>query len=305
LSASTPLCASAGPGEIDLAWTSTGADSYKVYRKAGLPTAPPAGYALVSTISGASYPVGSNVTYRDGHSNTTVSTLTEGWPYSYYIVSVVGGIDSAPSSAIQGSSSNCEDMVASCVPDDSTPNIGQNVTFSTAPTGETGNYNYVWDSNPSVGPSVTSTFSKIFSSSGLQNFDVDISSVLPSDGTPYSKQITRTCSVNVNVACSAPTVDLQVDSSNGPLNLACGTDTNKAISWTTTNMPAGSTCTVSGKDTWTGAKTGETGSYTQMSGPFTGNTTLDITCTSPIPGCGSASDSVQVNLSGSASDFHF
>ncbi len=300
LNAATPVCSDAGPGEIDLSWTSTGAGSYKVYRKAGLPTAPPTGYALVATISGASYPVNSNVTYRDGHSNSAVSTLTENGPYSYYLVSVVGGVDSAPSSAIQGITSNCTDLNASCTPNDSTPNVGQNVTFSTAPTGETGNYTYLWDSVTNLGPSITSSFQKSFSSAGFQSFIVVVNSVLPSDGTPYTKELRPACSVNVNVSCFTPTVDLRVDGSNGPLNLACGTDTNKIISWTTTNMPAGSTCTVSGKDTWTGAKTGETGSYTQPSGPFTGNTTLNISCDS---GCGSANDSVTVNLSGSSSDF--
>jgi hypothetical protein len=242
------------------------------------------------------------VIYKDGDSTTAVSTLSSNSQYSYYYVPVNSGVDGTPSGAVQGITSSCETLNATCSPNSNPVLTGQEVTFNTTPSGETGNYNYLWDGTVNKGPSIVSEFKKTFAATGLQTVPLTITSVYPTDGTPYSRTLVLSCTVTVNASCAtpAPTVDLRVDGSNGPVSLTCGSNTDKTISWTTTNMPAGSVCTASGKDTWSGSKTGGSGSYTQASGPFGSDTTLTLSCSNCA---GTASDSVQIDLSGSASDF--
>ena len=79
-----------------------------------------------------------------------------------------------------------------------------------------------------------------------------------------------------------PTVDLRVNSSNGPLYL--GAPAGYTLSWTTTNAAA---CSASGS--WSGAQaTNSSQAYSSMAA---GTYTYTLTCTNPS---GSASDSVTV-----------
>lgn len=82
----------------------------------------------------------------------------------------------------------------------------------------------------------------------------------------------------------APTVDLKVNNSNGPLNLA--NPASYTLSWTSTNAAS---CSASGN--WSGAQA--TGGSQPYSNIGTGSYTYAITCTNPA---GSASDSVTVNV---------
>ena len=82
----------------------------------------------------------------------------------------------------------------------------------------------------------------------------------------------------------APTVDLRVNSTNGPLNV--GAPGSYTLSWTSTNAAA---CTASGS--WSGSQlTNGSQPYSSISA---GAYTYSITCTNPS---GSASDSVTVNV---------
>ena len=80
----------------------------------------------------------------------------------------------------------------------------------------------------------------------------------------------------------APTVDLRVNSSNGPLYL--GAPAGYTLSWTTTNAAA---CSASGS--WSGAQS--TNSSQAYGSVAAGTYTYTLTCTNPS---GSASDSVTV-----------
>jgi hypothetical protein len=82
----------------------------------------------------------------------------------------------------------------------------------------------------------------------------------------------------------APTVDLRVNNSNGPLSL--GTPANYTLSWTSTNAAS---CSASGN--WSGAQS--TNGSQAYSNVGAGSYTYTITCTNPL---GSASDSVSVNV---------
>ena len=82
----------------------------------------------------------------------------------------------------------------------------------------------------------------------------------------------------------APTVDLKVNNSNGPLNL--GNPANYTLSWTSTNAAS---CSAAGS--WSGAQA--TNGSQAYSNVGTGSYTYTITCTNPT---GSASDSVSVNV---------
>ncbi|NMB68842.1 MAG: hypothetical protein GYA20_08780 [Chloroflexi bacterium] len=82
----------------------------------------------------------------------------------------------------------------------------------------------------------------------------------------------------------APTVDLKVNNSNGPLNLAGPANYN--LSWTSTNAAS---CSAS--NSWSGAQA-INGSQA-FSGITSGTYTYTITCTNPA---GSAVDSVTVNV---------
>lgn len=82
----------------------------------------------------------------------------------------------------------------------------------------------------------------------------------------------------------APTVDLKVNSSNGPLNL--GAPGSYTLSWTSANAAS---CTASGS--WSGSQvTNGSQAYSSIGA---GSYTYSITCTNPS---GSASDSVTVNV---------
>ena len=83
-------------------------------------------------------------------------------------------------------------------------------------------------------------------------------------------------------ATVAPTVDLRVNSSNGPLSL--GAPAGYTLSWTSTNAAA---CSASGN--WSGAQA--TNSSQAYSSVTAGTYTYTLTCTNPS---GSASDSVTV-----------
>jgi hypothetical protein len=217
-------------------------------------------------------------------------------------------VDGAPSGAVKGTTSSCQAIGGSCSANPSSVVLGSPVNWTVTPSGATGNYkNYQWvDSLGTVthaGPSVTDVLNnRIYSAVSTQTMQVTFDSVLPLDGTPYSLTNTVSCSADVTASCTTgtPTVDLKFDGSNGPVNMVCGSNTDRTISWTTTNMPGGSICTVSGKDTWVGSKSGSTGNYTQSSGAFTSDTILNISCSSCA---GVANDSVEVNLTGGASDF--
>lgn len=82
----------------------------------------------------------------------------------------------------------------------------------------------------------------------------------------------------------APTVDLRVNGSNGPLNL--GAPGSYTLSWTSTNAAS---CTASGS--WSGSQ--QTNGSQVYSGIGAGTYTYAITCTNPS---GSASDNVTVNV---------
>ena len=82
----------------------------------------------------------------------------------------------------------------------------------------------------------------------------------------------------------APTVDLRVNNSNGPLNLASPASYN--LTWTSTNAAS---CSAS--NSWSGAQT--TNGSQAFSGIPSGTYTYTITCTNPV---GSAVDSVTVNV---------
>lgn len=82
----------------------------------------------------------------------------------------------------------------------------------------------------------------------------------------------------------APTVDLKVNSSNGPLNV--GAPGSYTLSWTSTNAAS---CTASGS--WSGVQA--TNSSQAYSNVATGAYTYSITCNNPA---GSATDSVTVNV---------
>lgn len=82
----------------------------------------------------------------------------------------------------------------------------------------------------------------------------------------------------------APTVDLKVNSSNGPLNV--GAPGSYTLSWTSTNAAS---CSASGS--WSGAQA--TNSSQAYSNVAAGAYTYSITCTNPA---GSATDSVTVNV---------
>ena len=82
----------------------------------------------------------------------------------------------------------------------------------------------------------------------------------------------------------APTVDLRVNSSNGPINV--GVPGSYTLSWTSTNAAS---CSSSGS--WTGSQA--TNSSQPYSNVAAGIYTYTITCTNPA---GSATDSVTVNV---------
>ncbi len=82
----------------------------------------------------------------------------------------------------------------------------------------------------------------------------------------------------------APTVDLRVNNSNGPLNLAGPASYN--LTWTSTNAAS---CSAS--NSWSGAQA--TNGSQAFSGITSGSYTYTITCTNPA---GSAVDSVTVNV---------
>ena len=82
----------------------------------------------------------------------------------------------------------------------------------------------------------------------------------------------------------APTVDLKVNASNGPLNLS--SPASYTLSWTSTNAAV---CSASGG--WSGNQV--TNGSQAYSNVATGSYTYTITCTNPN---GSASDSVMVNV---------
>ena len=84
---------------------------------------------------------------------------------------------------------------------------------------------------------------------------------------------------------SAPTVDLKVNNSNGPLDLA--EPASYTLSWTSTNAAE---CTASGD--WSDAQ--KTAGSQALSNVSSGAYTYSLTCTNPS---GSASDSVVVNVS--------
>ncbi len=82
----------------------------------------------------------------------------------------------------------------------------------------------------------------------------------------------------------APTVDLKVNNSNGPINL--GAPGSYTLSWTSTNAAS---CSASGN--WSGSQlTNGSQGYSSIGA---GTYTYSITCTNPA---GSASDSVTVNV---------
>lgn len=91
-------------------------------------------------------------------------------------------------------------------------------------------------------------------------------------------------SVTVNVG-SPPTADIKANGSNGPISIEYGT--SATISWTSSNV---SSCSVSPPG-WTGT------SGSQSTGSLTSSQTYSLSCSAPG---GSASDSVAVNISGSA-----
>lgn len=82
----------------------------------------------------------------------------------------------------------------------------------------------------------------------------------------------------------APTVDLRVNNSNGPLNLASPANYN--LSWTSTNAAS-----CSALNSWSGAQA--TNGSQSITGVTSGSYTYTITCTNPA---GSAVDSVTVNV---------
>jgi len=82
----------------------------------------------------------------------------------------------------------------------------------------------------------------------------------------------------------APTVDLRVNNSNGPLNLADPASYN--LTWTSTNAAS---CSAS--NSWSGAQA--TNGSQAFSGIASGTYTYTITCTNPA---GSAVDSVTINV---------
>ena len=82
----------------------------------------------------------------------------------------------------------------------------------------------------------------------------------------------------------APTVDLRVNGSNGPLSLSA--PASYTLSWTSTNAAS---CTASGS--WSGAQA--TGSSQGINNVGGGTYTYTLTCSNPS---GSASDSVTVNV---------
>lgn len=82
----------------------------------------------------------------------------------------------------------------------------------------------------------------------------------------------------------APTVDLKVNSSNGPLNF--GAPGSYTLSWTSTNAAS---CTAS--NSWSGSQ--QTNGSQAYNGIGAGTYTYSITCTNPS---GSASDSVTVHV---------
>lgn len=88
-----------------------------------------------------------------------------------------------------------------------------------------------------------------------------------------------------------PTVDLKVNGSDGPINVA--DNSSASLSWTTTNNPTSCLATYS----WIGSKSTTVGSETV--GPLSGGTSgnsyrYDLTCTNANPT--SASDSVTINV---------
>ena len=90
--------------------------------------------------------------------------------------------------------------------------------------------------------------------------------------------------VTVNVTPATPTVDLQVNGSNGPVSLAAGASKN--LSWTATNATS---CTASSSDGFTGSKAVPSGSETLT---VARTSTDTLKCDGPG---GSATDTVQIN----------
>ena len=89
------------------------------------------------------------------------------------------------------------------------------------------------------------------------------------------------------VTITTPSVDLQINGSDGPLNLTQGQTKN--VSWTMTNMVS---CTASSSDGWAGNKAVPSGSESL---PANTSSLHTLTCLTPINT--PVSDSVQVNVS--------
>lgn len=103
---------------------------------------------------------------------------------------------------------------------------------------------------------------------------------------PYTSAWFDLTNTPKNIRClAAPTVDLVIDGSNGPLIRS--SPASYTLSWTSTGI--GNTCTASGG--WSGSKS-SAGSQA-VSGVTEGDYTYTITCTNPY---GSAVDSVAVNV---------
>jgi hypothetical protein len=115
--------------------------------------------------------------------------------------------------------------------------------------------------------------------------------------------VSASCAVSAPLACR--TVDLKLDGKDGPAGNPVSVDYGYSgrFTWATTNIDDNVSGTASGKDSWSGPKTCQSGvRYSQSTGPFVYNGLngwryqLELQCPNPDPRCGNPSDTVYVNV---------
>ena len=158
--------------------------------------------------------------------------------------------------------------------------VNQAFTFQGSATGGEAPYAFLWNFGDGTDAGGAS-FAKTYTATGAKTVLLTV--------TDFSgAQANTSIVINVNdpATPTAPTVDLKINNSNGPVSLLTGASAN--LSWTSSDA---TTCTASGA--WSGSKsvnsTESTGALNTV-GAFT----YTLTCTGAG---GSANDSVTVNVS--------